>query len=218
MHGGVKAAIKAGVTALNAPVGRARFQRALDRSSEPLRLELGSNGRRDGWLVTNASWRARLFLDASEPWPVARESVELVFADNVIEHLTLAQGRKALRHAHTAMRPGGTIRLSTPDIETAARLYLGEDEEKAAALMSMHRREGRVAEHPVDLLRVPFNEHGHHLGYLYDEASLSAELKRAGFHSVRRCETGESTVAELRGMEHRTHEESIVQLILEADA
>jgi len=218
MHAGTKEILKRGIVAVHGPVGRARLRRALATPPQPFRLELGSNGRRAGWLVTNASWRARYFLDVTQPWPIEPGSVDLVFADNMIEHVPLGSGRAMLQQAHAALRPGGTIRLATPDVEMAARLYLGEDEEKAAAVLGMHRRLGRVAEHPVDLLRVPFTEYGHHLGYLYDEASLGAELKRAGFHSVRRCETGESTHPDLRNLENRGDEESFVQLVLEADA
>lgn len=218
MQAGTKEILKKGIVAVHGPVGRARLRKALERQGSPFRLELGSNDARPGWLVTNASWRTRYYLDATQPWPVEPGSVDLIFADNMIEHVPLALAREVLQHAHAALRPGGTIRLATPDVEAAARLYLGEDEEKAAAVLAMHRHYGRVAEHPADILRVPFAEHGHHVGYLYDEASLGAELKRAGFHAVRRCETGESTTPGLQGLENRTDAESLVQMILEADA
>jgi len=218
MRAGVKGIVKAAITAANSPIGRRRLERALATHSGPLRIELGSNARRSGWVVTNVSWRARYHLDAAQPWPTGPAAVDLVFADNMIEHLPLAAGRAALRHAHTALRPGGTIRLATPDVEAAVRLYLGQNHEQAEAVMDMHRRAGRVAEHPVDLLRVPFNEHGHHVGYLFDEASLAAELKAAGFHGIRRCEAGASETPELRGLENRTDAEAFIQLIMEADA
>jgi predicted SAM-dependent methyltransferase len=218
MTAGAKGIVKAIITAANAPIGRRRLERALAAPTGPVRLELGSNARRAGWIVTNVSWRTRNFLDATQPWPVAPGTVEAVYADNMIEHLPLAAGRAALQNAHTALRPGGTIRLATPDVEAAVHLYLGENQGQAEAVMDMHRRAGRVAEHPVDILRIPFNEHGHHVGYLYDEASLAAELKRAGFHGIRRCQAGESDNPQLRGLENRTDAEAYVQLILEADA
>jgi len=218
MHAGAKAVIKSAIVAVHSPIGRRRFQQALAKAAPPLRLELGSNTKRPGWLVTNASWRARYFLDATLPWPIEPGSVDLVFADNMIEHVTLDQCRAALLQAHAALRPGGTIRLATPDIEAAARLYFGGDEEKANAVLALQRRRGLVAEHQVDLLRVPFTEFGHHEGYLYDEASLGAELKRAGFNGIRRCEARRSDVPGLRDLENRLDAESYVQFILEADA
>jgi predicted SAM-dependent methyltransferase len=214
----VKGLVKPLIIALNAPLARRRLHRELARSTPPLRIELGGIAPRPGWVVTNANWNTHLYLDATRPWPVEHGSVESVFADNMIEHLTLDQARAFLRNAHTALQPGGTIRLPTPDVEAAARYYLGEDEASAAAVLGMHRRAGWVAEHSTDLLRVPFTEHGHHVGYLYDEPSLSAELKRAGFHTIRRCATGQSEKPALRNLENRTDEESLVQLILEADA
>lgn len=218
MPAGVKEMTKTAILHLNRPVGAARFRRAIGAAQHPLRLELGGNTPRAGWLVTNYSWRARRLLDATAPWPVAEGSVDLVYADNMIEHVTLDQARAMLAQARRALRPGGTIRLTTPDIEAAARLYLGEDEERAHAVLAMHQRGGLLAEHVVDILRVPFTEYGHHAGYLYDEESLTAELKRAGFHGVRRCATGESSHPELRHLEARTDEEAYIQLVVEADA
>jgi predicted SAM-dependent methyltransferase len=214
----VKGLVKPVIVALNAPLARQRLRRELAQVSPPLRIELGGVAPRPGWVVTDANWDARLFLDATQPWPVDPGSVELIFGDNMIEHLVLDQARAFLRQAHAALRPGGTIRLATPDVEAAARYYLGEDEASATAVLGHYRQYGFVAEHPTDLLRVPFAEHGHHIGYLYDETSLSAELKRAGFHTIRRCATGESDDPALRGLENRTHEEALVQLIVEADA
>lgn len=220
MKGTVRDIARAAITATNAPLGRRRLARALQGHTGPLHLELGGNDRRSGWLVTNANWRARYYLDASAPWPLEPGSVDLVFADNMIEHLQLEGGRAFLQYCHEALRPGGTLRLATPDVEAAARLYLGENEEHAAAVMDFNRGRGRVSEHQVDILRVPFQDHGHHVGYLYDEASLTAELKRAGFHNIRRCAIGESQIPELRDLENRRegNADSLVQLIMEADA
>src|SRR3546814_4530232 len=50
---------------------------------------------------------------------------------------------------------------------------------------------GLTVEHPLDLVRIPIGEFGHHTGYVYDFETLKAELEAAGFRDVVRCPLGE---------------------------
>jgi predicted SAM-dependent methyltransferase len=101
------------------------------------------------------------------------------------------------------LQPGGVIRLSSPDIERIARLYLDGPETLRRECMNQNRESGYEVHHPVDLLRNTFVEAGHQDGYLFDFASLSQEFLAAGFTDVSRYESGESDDPELRGLETR---------------
>ena len=125
-----------------------------------------------------------------------------MYADNVIEHLTMAANRVLFREARRVLQPGGRIRLVTPDVEALAGLYLASPE-TAAPLLTELRDEGYSVFHQVDVLRFAFQDDGHHKGYLWDFDSLAAELIRAGFQSVTRHQTGESEDPNLRSMELR---------------
>jgi len=62
----------------------------------------------------------------SEPIPVESESVDLVFAGEVIEHLVDTDG--FLRELHRCCKPGGHLLLTTPNLasfENRIRLLLG---------------------------------------------------------------------------------------------
>ena len=62
--------------------------------------------------------------DAVEEWPVADDSLDLVFSSNFLEHLP---GREAvstvLDHAYRCLRPGGRIVLLGPNIRYMAGAY-----------------------------------------------------------------------------------------------
>jgi predicted SAM-dependent methyltransferase len=138
--------------------------------------------------------------------------------DNVIEHFPLRVGRRVLRHARAALASGGAIRLATPDVERAARMYLerGDFVERA---LDRNREAGYEVHHPVDLLRVMFAEADHHLGFLWDEQALTTELSAAGFVHVKRCEVGDSDDPAFKGLESRTaSEEALTTLVVEARA
>lgn len=203
--------------AANKPLAQYRLRRLIAVDPGPYRLSLGSlNLAKQGWIPTDISWRCPFFLDVTKPWPFSDGSVSHSYGDNMVEHLTLAGARQFFSHALRALMPDGVLRLATPNIGALTDMYVSRDP-RAQAILQRSAEIGLVAEHPVDLLRVAFAEHGHHLGYLWDESTISTELRAAGFTRVDFWPVGESDDADLRGLESRTDEASrISQLVVEA--
>jgi predicted SAM-dependent methyltransferase len=200
------------------PPGRSKWLPHAELSAG-MRIQIGGSSEHlPGWINTDINGLAEYYLDAVRPWPIRDGGVAYIYADNFIEHLTLPSARAFLSNARRALAPGGRIRLVTPDVETAARLYLEGGQETDAA-MNRHRLHGYLIAHPVDLLRVAFAESGHWRGYMFDESSLRAEMSGAGFADVTRCHVSESTDPVLRGLEKRTEPiEDKLQLVLEGQA
>jgi predicted SAM-dependent methyltransferase len=146
-------------------------------------------------------------LDITRTWPCGPWRIDRVYGSHVIEHLPLADGRRFLTHACVALKPGGRIRLATPDARGSAEAYLRGERPVL--------RNGRV-QYPVDILRHAFAEHEHWLGYIYDEDVLRVELETAGFRDVVRCRAGNSDDPAFIGVEPRTTGfDGQVQLVLE---
>lgn len=215
VHRHLRAVIRPPIRAVNTPVAKARAKRAFGTAERPLKLEIGGLRRREGWIVTNVNAVTRNFLDATATWPLEDGAVEYVYADNVVEHITLDQGRSMLREAYRCMLPGGVIRLITPDIRGHVEMYLAGKESLDSAAAQHYKDYGLVVEHPIDLVRIPIGSFGHHEGYVYDFETLDAELARAGFHSVRRCELGTSEHAALAQLDMRGNEGGL-QIAVEA--
>lgn len=216
MHPRVRAAARTAVGLINTPIAKRRFRTSLEDAPQPIKLELGGIAPRAGWLVTNVNPLTRNYLDATVTWPLADHSVSHVFADNVIEHITLDAGRAMLAEAYRCMMPGGRIRLVTPDIRGHVEMYLAG----AASLDSEAARHYRTykaltIEHPIDLVRIPIASFGHHAGYVYDFETLDAELTRAGFHDVVRCPLGDSSDPTFAGLDVRG-DEGGAQIAVEA--
>jgi predicted SAM-dependent methyltransferase len=207
--------VRAAVHAVNRPVATARFRAASRRLPRPIALEVGGLKRRDGWFMVNVNAITPYYMDGTKPWIFEDGALSHVYADNMIEHVPLAGGRVFFAEAYRCLRPGGVIRLVTPDVRTHVDMYLTGADIVHSPLADEYRELGVVIEHPIDLIRTPIGEFGHHAGYVYDFETLDAELRRAGFQPATRRNLLESDDPMLRGLEERSAHGSL-QMVVEA--
>lgn len=64
--------------------------------------------------------------DLSKGIPLADSSCEAVYHSNVIEHIRFPSVLFFLRECHRVLKPGGVIRVATPDLERICRVYLSK--------------------------------------------------------------------------------------------
>jgi hypothetical protein len=128
--------------------------------------------------------------------PIIDGTAHGCYASHVLEHLGLCEFRQAVRNTFRMLASGGVFRLIVPDLYERARRYVVECELKnsdaahtflRSALLGQERRPRTSLQHLRSLLG-----RSSHL-WMWDEYSISAELKRAGFVNIRRCEFGDST-------------------------
>jgi len=215
MNPHLRKVVRTAVLVANRPVATARFRAAARRAPRPIALEVGGLTRRDGWFMVNVNAVTPYYMDGTKPWPFEDGALSHVYADNMIEHVPLAGARVFIAEAHRCLRPGGVIRLVTPDVRTHVDLYLQGASSVSGALADEYRSLGVVIEHPIDMIRTPIGEFGHHAGYVYDFETLDAELRRAGFSPAKRCNLQESDDPMLRNLEERSAHGSL-QMVVEA--
>ncbi|MEV4555510.1 methyltransferase domain-containing protein [Kitasatospora sp. NPDC049285] len=121
-------------------------------------------------------------LDISQPLPFADHSVDWVYAEHLIEHVPLAVAVHWLGEVRRVLRPGGLLRLTTPDLARYIHGYLDERE----SFFARHRRRLRtmrvgppMPERRAFMLNQIFYHFGHR--WIYDEAELRHVLERAGY-------------------------------------
>jgi predicted SAM-dependent methyltransferase len=141
----------------------------------------------EGWvnIDLDAGSKADLRLDVTKGLPVADGSVGAVLTQHFIEHLTRAQAQGFLAECCRVLKPGGKLRVSTPDLAAIVRDY-------TASLTSGHpqchwddpgryRSACHVFNTAIDCERA----WGHQ--FSYDEPELRQALADAGFSEVKRC-------------------------------
>ncbi len=175
-------------------------------SSHPVRrVQLGAGPHpMPGWLATDAVPRSDevVELDAREPLPFPDDCIDFIHAEHLIEHLAYRPGQRLLRECRRVLRPGGVLRLATPDLARLVAIYRGDaGAEGEHYLDHAHQRwlRHRPHRHPAFLVNHNVRAWGHQ--FLYDEDLLTRCLTDAGYVDVTPCALGESDHEELRGVE-----------------
>jgi len=157
-----------------------------------------------GWLNTDyrPTKPGQVYMDATQPLPLPDSSFDYIFSEHVIEHLWHKDGFHFLCECHRVLKPGGKIRLATPDLKNILSLAATEktDLQKKYIRQASERyipenRELRAS----FVINNFFWDFGHY--FVYDEETLAADLAEAGFKSVRRWVPGESDDPNLTGIE-----------------
>jgi len=172
-----------------------------------LHLGAGSGSGLPGWLNTDlcpGRWPT-VRLDVTRRFPLPDAAFAYAFSEHMIEHVPLAAARRMLGECYRVLRPGGWIRIATPDLARVVRLH-GAIDPAPRRYLDWALRHNRLPDDlPSDAVVINslFHDHGHR--FLYDEPTLAAVLIAAGFSDPRRCAPGESSHPELRGLEvHHT--------------
>jgi predicted SAM-dependent methyltransferase len=165
---------------------------------EYLDIGCGPN-RREGVIGLDFQWRPGVDLcwDVTHGIPLPDASLRGVFSEHCIEHLSLADGVAMLEECHRVLRPGGALRVVTPDGE----LYLSEYVRIRGGgdgPMPRDAREGHGGvKTPIMSVNRVFNNFGHR--FIWDFDTFRDYLQRIGFVDVRRAEFGEGRDARVIG-------------------
>lgn len=103
------------LTAVLAPRERLRAREILSRSS--LKLHTGSHRvRKEGWVkVDLAGIPVDLAWNLAQPLSFPNKSVEAIFHEHLLEHMTLEVGLRMIDECYRTLRPGGVLRVVVPD-------------------------------------------------------------------------------------------------------
>ena len=208
------------------------------RQNPVRKLQLGSGvSLLPGWLNTDGfdpssfteplyMFRVAVLLDVQRPFPLPDESIDYIFHEHLIEHMSYEQGQFMLRECRRVLRKGGRIRVATPDFATLISLYGSRPDSSQARYTEEYIRchsvvwcadlAGVKDNREVFVINHGFRAWGHQ--FIYDYSTLKSALLEAGFANATRCDPKMSGDPRLCGLECR---EGIVgtydALIVEAE-
>lgn len=161
----------------------------------------------DGWvnIDVDASVRPDVVADLGATQPFRDAVADYIHSEDFVDQLELEDAFRFFRECYRLLKPGGVMRLLTPDLEKLLGYYCGHDEN----LISLWRnsvglalRVGTLGEVINRAMRL-----GGHT-FLYDEETLSRTLEECGFRAVR-VDYNQSNEQALRGLDLRKPDETL---------
>ncbi len=164
-----------------------------------MKVQFGSSGNlMDGWLNLQESNG-----DITKPLPFKNDSVDFIFIEHVLEHVTPLQGFRFLKEARRILEVGGVIRVIVPDV---LQIWENADDDYChfvdESMDQWWKAAGeRQPTHPCDR-QTAFETilccHGHRAAYTH--GLLVTFIEAAGLYP-RYCNYGESESPELNGVD-----------------
>ena len=183
-----------------------------------VKLQVGGGRHvKDGW-INGDLIAGDIYLNAKKKLPFPDNSVDFIFAEQFIEHISLSDGKSFIKESNRILKPGGVLRLATPDLFLLFEVYLDENEivSQEEVLERHQNNHGTQVISPCHFINEMFRKWGHK--FIYDYGTLKKILYSAGFEEVNRLSFGESSIEELQNLERHADTEwmkNAFQIILE---
>lgn len=142
------------------------------------------------------------YMDATKPFCLENESVDFVFSEHMIEHISFESADFMLSECHRVLKRGGGIRLSTPDLSFLVRFYSNPTEEAHERYRRFNERyfpDRSVPLLPSMVVNNFFRDWGHQ--FIHDRSSLTFLLEKSGFRDIVFKEVGKSNVEAFNNLE-----------------
>jgi predicted SAM-dependent methyltransferase len=175
--------------------------RAKLRGAKKLHLACGSNPIK-GW--TNIDLESNgdvIGWDLTEKLPIEAGSIDLIYSEHFIEHISDVQSKQLLAECYDMLRPGGILRISTPDLKKLIEEYTSER-------LTEWRDVGWLPHTPCQMLNEGVRRWGHQ--FIYDAPELERVLQSVGFKTITRMSWRDSPHADLRNLECRPNHQELI--------
>jgi predicted SAM-dependent methyltransferase len=173
-------------------------------SARVKKLQLGTGPTvMPGWLGSDIAPLSdeTMYLDATKPFSFPDATFDYIYSEHMIEHVSWRDGLKMLSECRRVLKPGGVLRVATPDLAVMAGLLT--DHREIARRYITWVQEFAFKDTPVRstafAINCAFSNWGHK--FIYDAETLELTMRLAGFNGTRRCAPGQSGDPHLAGIE-----------------
>ena len=160
--------------------------------------------------IENINWNMRheiKFANVVKSIPVTKNSAEVIYSSHMVEHLSRADLQKFLKQSFSKLAEGGVLRVVLPDLQLIIDDYnIEKNSDVFMEKIMMEPPEIDTLISKLKLLIVGYRQHQ----WMYNAKSISKIFEDYGFSNVCILAAGETTLAELNGLDlYERSEESL---------
>lgn len=175
-------------------------------SGDVKKLHIGCGDRvLSGWLNSDYYTKSGniIHLDATKAFPFKSQQFDYVFSEHMIEHISYLDGQNMLMEAFRVLKPGGKLRISTPDMSFLIDLYR-TDRAKLQNEYIEHSTNKYISYAPFYDATFVINNYVRAWGhkFIYSEKVLRHSMEKAGFKEIARFSVNESQDENLSNLEN----------------
>lgn len=151
------------------------------------KLHIGAQGNPiTGWMNTDILPKSNdiIYLDATQPFPLASESFDYIFSEHMIEHINFSEANQMVSECYRVLKKKGKIRIATPNVKAMVALFeerLSPEQTDYINHMKPFNSKGLPTD-PVYAINQMF--YGFHHRFIHSQESLTYLLESKGFGSI----------------------------------
>lgn len=138
-----------------------------------------------GWLNTDyLPRRINVYrLDITKRMPFKKNTFDLIYSEHLIEHVNLNSAAYFLSECFRVLKPGGKIRICTPDINFLFSLFMNKNElSRNYVDWFIDENRNSHLNNNIYVINMFFSSWGHK--FIYDANSLKSILLDSGFKDI----------------------------------
>lgn len=196
-------------------LARQKAKKLLRKHNGNVKLNVGcGTDYKEGWInIDNNSdnniedGKLDLNWDLRNPLPFPEGSVDYIFNEHFVEHLTVEESQKIIRDFMRVLKPNGVLRIAMPNLVDAVDNYLNLPISKDPTIK---RFKLDYIKTRAERINISFREWGHK--WLYDPEELKRRLKEAGCTKIKQCKLRKSKYTDLQNLEVREESSLIMEV------
>jgi FkbM family methyltransferase len=186
-------------------------------------VDAAGNATQRGRIARLDGDRYYLEQDSTDPFPLSDGCFECVYSEHFIEHVPMRGAVSWLREMRRLLKPGGVLRLSTPDLRRYVEGYMDDEgsffAEHRSHLLATGLFEGKeLPERRGWMVNQIFYRWGHR--WIYDVEEIRHIATRAGFSADAVAERafGQSPIDGLAALDREQHSDESIYVEIENGA
>ena len=168
---------------------------AIQLANSPVKYWLAKIFGLNSHQIENIEWNKKnkiRFADATKKIPLPDAAAECIYTSHMFEHLSQNGAKSFLKEALRVLEARGVLRIAVPDLRAIISEYnRHEDADRFMDAMLVTAPPFNSMKQKISLLISGYRHHQ----WMYDGASLSRLMTKAGFHNVSILEPGKTLIA-----------------------